>query len=382
MAFYTTGINRIESTNRLTVLEGYHSSVGVSTALLENIENDFMLFESLIGDDFKELKAVKEGASDEHLEAMLEASLMSFVNKLKELLKRLWDKVVSIIDTAIKTLMKVIIFDNKKFVEMYEKQVDSKNLSKMTYKWSVNRKNADSVFAGRQSPDHFKLSEGNSTLITSYRALTVEKAKEKIELFGTVKHKEEMLAKKLGLSRSTEFSKALHDYKESLWKDRSEEKGVSVRLYKNIKDTLKTSKDIIKGFTDMKSEVNKIYRERLNLIKETERDIKKADEKDSVQVFGSDKLDLATTRDAKSVISKKIQAIKKSIIIEQEVDLKAIGILIQIVKWKIKECRAVFARAVTYKEKSSVNASAEYLDGLDDIAYHRIEEMFEGVNAY
>lgn len=378
--FYTIGTNRITGYEDLAVSEGYNGQIGAATLTLESIQNDMALFEALICSDFQEISLIKESASDEQIIALMEASTTGFIGKLKEVLKKVWEKIKGLIKSFVTNLMNVIIRDNKKFVEKYKSEVIKKDLSKMKYRWSECKSGKDVVFGNNISPEKFNITGTDFDRLYNFNRLVnetdeeLDKIKQKI-----LDGKAETTAELLGIKNKVEMGEMLKEFKEQNYKDADEFEGLSSSLLTNIIEVLTNSKDIIKAFTKAETDCNKVYNNRLKELNAAQSAVSKlAPNGGTIENIEKERI-RSIPKDQVAHVSKALNVMYACIQAEQETVTKALSVLMETAKWKIKECRAVFARAAAYRP---VREDAEYMDALDDEAFHEVEELFEGTFAY
>ena len=148
-----TGGNRVTGTvEPLAEATGYKGEIGARMALIESVQNERALFNAIIESDFQEVNMLREGAD---IEALTESSLAGMGSKIKEFLKKVWEKIKALITSFNTMITTVIIRDNKNLVDYYRTEALKKDLSKMKYKWSECKKGKDEVFG----PDFDKPSD-------------------------------------------------------------------------------------------------------------------------------------------------------------------------------------------------------------------------------
>ena len=379
MAFYTSGINRITGYEELPVLEGYFGTVGASQITLESIQNDMALFEALIVTDFQEISMMSESASESELNSLLESSSVGFIDKIKEYLGKVWAKIKGLIKSFTVNLVNIVIRDNKKFVEKYKDSVSKKDLSGLKYKWSEHRKNKDGVFGGDISPIRFSYTNTNIDTLYNFSKLFNNSLENLDKIIDKTKAtKTEDLSKLLGLKSKTTFAEVLKDFREAHYRDVEEVEGLNSQRLMNIMETLTSSNDLITSFNKCESDTTKMYNDRIKELESARTTLAKL-------LPGGGTANIDNSGDRKynkeeiARANKALNALYTMIQVEQECVTKAIGVLFQITKWKIKECRSVFARAAAYNPRRE---NFDFMEGLDDEAYHEVEELFEGTYAY
>lgn len=329
---------------------GYRGNIGATQALIENVQNDRALFEAAIESDFQEVCIVREGAD---IEALNEASLSAMGSKIKEFLKRAWKKIKALISSFINMLMTVIIRDNKKLVEKYRTEVLKKDLGKLKFKWSESKGGKDTVFTDSfHKPLDFQylnILDGKSKIGSNDAAvLAADATKMRSKDF-----KDEMYKDGLKLVPDD----LLKSLKEAEYKDVDEMEGMSSNLLRNIMSALEESKETLKAYNKAKTDADKKYNERLKEIDGLLREAGRDKESDEVKI-------------------KKLNLRQAIVSTEQELATTLISTVTSAYKWKIKECRAAFARAAAFNEKL-VKENAELEDAMDDVQHGIIDDMFE-----
>lgn len=366
MAIFTNS-NRITGDYELDTPSGYEGSVGASQMFIESVQNDLTLFEALITNDFREVSLLNESASQDQVEALLEASAPAFIERIKEFLKKAWEKIKALVEAFITNLMNVVIRDNKKFVEKYKSEVLKKDLSKMKFKWSECKASKDEVFS--KDPVATATETFNTLNKTSIRDTDVAFLK-KVD---DPSFKENEYIKAFNTSETG--TKLYNHIKEEEFADKDEHTGLSDRLRDDIMDVLVNSSKILTALKKIKSDIDKIYTKRL---KEVD------DYKNKSAGMKSDSdIDIDGVK-AKSgdMTMRRLNALYKYCSVEQEVAKDSISIAISLVKWRIKECRAVFARAASFNAKLVKETDDDLLDAEDEAEEHELEEAFEGIYAY
>lgn len=151
----------VYSNNRLVFSEGYASEVeapepdtryygndGASRILAEAATNDLKMFEAIIGNDMQQAyveNAINEGADlEDKLMALQEAATGGIFSKLKEFLKKIWEKITGLIMSFVRKIQGAVTSDNKKLVDKFKKSIttNSTKLKKMKFKFSKPTGNA------------------------------------------------------------------------------------------------------------------------------------------------------------------------------------------------------------------------------------------------
>lgn len=344
-----TGGNRVTGTvEPLAEATGYKGEIGAKMALIESIQNDRALFEAVIETDFKEVHMVREGVE---IEALTEASISGMGSKIKEFLKKAWEKIKALISSFINMLMTVIIRDNKKLVDKYRTEVLKKTLTKMKFKWSECKEGKDEVFGNSfYKPLEFKelnLLDGKSKVGSNDPTVLAA---------DTLKMNSKDFKDSIYKEMDLDADDLVKSFKENHYKDVDNVEGMSSNLLRNIMAALEESKDTINAYKKASSEADTKYRNRL----------KEVD--DLLKAAGKDVAD--------DVQIKRLNLKRAIISTEQDVVTNLISTVTSGYKWKIKECRAAFARAAAFNEKL-VKENAELEDAMDDVQHGIIDDLFE-----
>lgn len=116
--------------------EDYRSVDSFAQTLVDIEQNNYALFEGLIMADFQELAAVKSGRiSESEIVAFREGTMSDVWNKIKEMFKKLWEKVKAILNHFLAFISGVFVRDNKKLVALWGDKIAGKDLSKLKVTW-------------------------------------------------------------------------------------------------------------------------------------------------------------------------------------------------------------------------------------------------------
>ena len=111
--------------------ESYVGTLGCMQCIIDIERENHAIFEEVLADDFLDAYYLQEG----YEMVIHEGAVETIFTRIKTFLKKIWEKIKGIFSTFIKKLDTVIIRDNKKFVEKYQREVRTKNLSKLKYKY-------------------------------------------------------------------------------------------------------------------------------------------------------------------------------------------------------------------------------------------------------
>ena len=358
--------------------ESYVGTLGCYNALIDMERNNRAIFEYNIARDFQEAVMVNEGASEEELLAFTEASLGGVISSLKAMLKKIWEKIKGVFNTFLKKLDTVIIRDNKKFVEKYQRQVRTKNLSKLKYKYCKQLAGFGDIKESLTTKDKFKDEADNvmKGFANWFGSLTFYKDMlEKDDLIPYFIEK--CISGKLKNVEMKDLSKEVHDI--CFDSEESEEGLDSSRLTEIIiiLQGDKTKKDIE---TAQKS-VDKHFRSVLKELDRYSKELSKSKIDDNNKKIEIDRPD-DTSKQVNITNNKTItNYLQNAGVIQtvinnlENVHNRAVACFLNENKFRISQARKVFAKAVSYNDKAK-NESV-YLDAVEEAAEYEINEMFE-----
>ena len=101
--------------------EGYSGGIGCQFAALEAVQTDFSFLTAFVQNDAHEIGMVREGAGDEDIHTMLEGTISDAWNKLKEWVKKIWEKIKGIFKAFIARLEDFMGKNGYAYFEKYKK---------------------------------------------------------------------------------------------------------------------------------------------------------------------------------------------------------------------------------------------------------------------
>lgn len=135
--------NTTSLVDNVVMAEGYDGSCGAALALIESARNDFAMFRAMLDVDARELQIQRESAgyvAEGEISALSESAVSGIWNKIKELFKKLAEKIKGIFHVFISKLDSLHKTD-KQMVKKYQKELYRKsNLGNLEVKW-INYKN-------------------------------------------------------------------------------------------------------------------------------------------------------------------------------------------------------------------------------------------------
>ena len=369
-----TGLNYY-SGEEIVADESYVGTLGCYNALIDMERNNHAIFEAGIARDFNQAVMVNEGASEEELMAFAEASLGGVISSLKAMLKKIWEKIKGVFNTFIKKLDTVIIRDNKKFVDKYQRQVRTKNLSKLKYKYCKQLAGFGELKTALV-PGTALQSEALTILGVLDNESTAASWKKHIDDGDLESYFiEGCISSNLKNVEMKDLAKEIHEL--CFDSEESEEGLDSARLTSIILD-LQGDK-IKKEITDAQKKTDKHFSAILKRVESYSKELGKAKKGDTVNVptdadSGSQKhlkMDDEQITDSLNVSG----IVQTCISTLENVHNRVVACFLNEHKFKISQSRRVFAKAVSYNDKAKNEAT--YLDAVEEAAEYEINEMFE-----
>lgn len=350
------------SGDEIVANENYMGSVGALQMTLEGFQTDQAIFESIIGMDFQEAMALNEGA--EEVEVFTEAAAGNFAEKIKDFVKKAWEKIKGLFQTFLTKFNSVVMRDNKAFVDKYKKSVLTKDLGKMKYKWSEPKNGLAEM----------KLDAVESEVASAIKAATSDAAgmNEKID---SGDYLDGLLSKMIGSNTdSKEFNK---DFHEAMFEDEDDEEGlkgdrltkiISILSDKKIiSDIEKSRKSIDKYFSKLLADINKVTN---NVAKDVPSD---SNERGEWKV-GGEKGTYKKKNAGKAVGF--LNTIYKAVSASQTGINMYTSRYLEAKKFEVKQARAVFARAAAFNPKA-VKENAIFVEAAGDAAEYEVMSSFE-----
>ena len=228
------GVYSLNRTNLNTIAqveaEPYSGFVGCYEAMIDMEHNNHVIFEALIQNDFKEAVYVNEG-NLEQAQIVNEASLAGIKDGIKKFLKKVWAKIMGILESFRSKIDGVIMRDNIAYVKKYEKEVRKKDLSKMKYKFSMPKAGFGTLAKSVEQPDQLKaIASGAISIIGTTSKESQSKFQEKQD-------KDFILKAVLGTDevKMKSFDKDLHAF---CFEKQEENTGLDANALRSIIDAL------------------------------------------------------------------------------------------------------------------------------------------------
>lgn len=352
MAMFSSGSLFLnEGSNKGTYLPQYSTPDAAIRMMTEGHLNDLTIFESAFALDVQEIEAKQNGIplTESQMEVLYEGFLGDVWNRIKELAKKIKDKISSIISSFITKLKMICTSNVKDLVNKYKSQFLTADASNVRVKnWRQPKGDIKPNFTDVANlwDSKFKSATGDG-IKTLQKEYDIEKCR------GIV----------LGKSSytSAEFKEEIMDrlYQSTETKDgfKSDEKTA-------IMDTLTSSSKDIKNIKDAEREVN-------NSLKEIERN-------------ANDELKnaLDTEKTANNSTERTEKAQRANLYLQtvnnfQTISGEYFGTFMAATKMNIAQCRRAFIAIATHREKKEGVIDDEYLNVMMEVSDYDVESEFD-----
>ena len=375
----------------VAVDESYDGLVGIYRMIEESARNEHAIFEHVIACDFAEAYVENGAMNESSLEAINEASLGEIWEKVKEFVKKMWEKILGIIQNLLVKIQSVFIRDGKELVRKYDKRIlermNTNKLSKMPVKYHRENKSSKAGISDSASllkediitavavsklgdawdrecglvmkADNFnaKKSDGDK----DWKDVT-DKVKDRDEVKPYTSDdiedmKDDALSTLLGSSTDTKsFTKDLMD---DVFEEYDEE-GFTTEDYRFCKTTLEGFKKALNTIKKQETLAKKEYKEDMRKIEQIQKkfgkDLTKEHYKSSAalaRAYASRAIQINNARNA--VIGTMFAGITS------------------VTKKMFAEARSLWIKAASYGGK----AESTFLEAVQEVSDWEVEEMFE-----
>jgi hypothetical protein len=369
-----TNLNDFDS-NEIVANESYFGDVASFQMMMESTQNDQAIFDSIITNDFKEAASVHEGVE---LELVTEGA-GEFMDKIKELIKKAWEKIKGMFKSFLTKFNSVIMRDNKAFVEKYKKEVLTKNLSKLKFKYSEP---ITSASPAGSLDDTYKLIRAGLAKVASN---DLDKLTEDLD---SGDYADSLYAEACSGSDSKTFNK---DFHEMNFKDEEEVEGLESGVLSAMIAELTSSAKALTDLEKASKAVDKIFNDTLKEIGKLQNILVKAapfkdDEgaasgtnhvvnKDSKGVEGHVQYTTKGSKENKEGSMKRANMSYKIVSIQQTVMTRMSAAILTETKFSIAQSRRVFAQAAAFNAKS-IKEDAILIEAVGDAAQWEIMSSF------
>ena len=111
----------LSSNYTVEAAEGYPGGIGCQIAALEAAQTDFSFLTAFVQSDAHEIGMVREGSGNEEMYSMLEGAISDAWDKLKEWVKKIWEKIKGIFKSFIARLEDFMGKNGYAYYEKYRK---------------------------------------------------------------------------------------------------------------------------------------------------------------------------------------------------------------------------------------------------------------------
>lgn len=388
MGIYSTNrFNSLGADITLEAAEGYNGEIGAALAMLEGYQNDMAIFNGVIASDFQAAAAVHEGAGDDEVYVLQEASLKGAWEKLKEFFKKLGEKIKGLFKAFIAKMDSVFMKDSAAFYKKYEKDIRLKD------KWT----DFSVKVRAPKTEGKYNLEFKEADIFKIEVSISVDEVQKKIDDFDTEEEFGKTAAayiKELNASVTPgEFEK---EYTDLLLNDMDDVEfnsnsilggwvGGILNQKKGLKDLQDTNDKIEKQIKTIIANIDKIEKKAAST--DVGKSGKTVDLKQAVAVSGKDKgegwySDTASvsgdaTDDAVikgvSRIQKSYALARKQANVLQDVFNKYASVSIKVYKDICSSARKVFAAAVAWSPK----AESALVAAAGEAAYYEAVDMID-----
>ena len=236
----------LSSNYTVEAAEGYSGGIGCQIAALEAAQTDFSFLTAFVQSDAREIGMVREGAGVEEMHAMLEGAVSDAWNKLKEWVKKIWEKIKGIFKSFIARLEDFMGKNGYAYFEKYRKVLyDGTPIKDLKAKYSkVDDKQLDDLLTGRKMNDVFADAFDDKDVV-------VNDDKDQSEIV------DEYLGKMLG--ESTDKKSFKKDFHDKCFESESTEDLESGKIAEYVK-YISDKKSIIEKFEKQRDNIDKSFK--------------------------------------------------------------------------------------------------------------------------
>lgn len=352
--FFSSNGGSVLGSNKGTYLPQYSTPDASIRMMTEGYLNDLTIFESAFALDAQEIEAKQSGIplTESQIEVLYEGFLGDVWNRIKELAKKIKDKISSIVSAFITKLKMICTSNAKDLVNKYKKQfmaADATNVKVKNWR-EVKNKNWKSLVKFATLADawgNIDSKNDENSVNTIEKEYEIENCRGKVlgkSSYTSAEFKEELMDRTFGSVETKDGFK-------------SDEKTP-------IMDTLVSSSDNIKALNESERTTN-------NSLKEFERtaddNLKKA-------------LDLdKSTNDAakRSLEARKANVYLQIINNFQTISGEFYSTIMSCIKLEIAQCRRAFIAIATHREKKEGVIDDDYLNVMMEASDYDVESDFD-----
>jgi hypothetical protein len=338
----------------------YAGTAGIGRCMYESTVNDCILGESLLMQDFNEVRAMREGTVlESEMRVMQENVVTDFFKKCKELLIKLGKKIAGIFRQVYAKLTQWFVRSGKMYVKMHRKTVLSKDIRNLEIKKYRKPKNFKADTKVKEISDQFNnlikdVKNKNKTDMkiavnfNNYRDSSVS-TKE------TSEYKYELL----GINEDDDYYEHLMN---AAYEDEDTVSASNISLTKTL-DNVEKGSETIRNLKKLEKTFKENIKKAQSAITTLEGKVNKMEESDSNKKSNTDY----------------ITQIRSSVSAFQQAMNTATSAAIRVVKFSIKQDRSVIAQIVAYTPKAENGllmreAAEDAADEVDEILDSPAEE--------
>ena len=334
----------------------YEGIIGCYEAMIDQTYNDQLLFESLIGADFVEVKALREGTE---FDILNEGTLGDIFKRVKKFLQDIFERIMGVIASLEKKVLKLLKKDADSLLKKYEADFNKNDTSDMKYKW---REYSD---IGVDD----KIDDVTTKAETRFKQLEAAKDIEQMKAFEEKSIKDgkierSMLASACGKTTEGDYTDPKDfdkDFEKHAVKEEKEEEGLDAGRKKEILDTLRGKEletDLIGAKKKLKAQYEKLKKE----------------------VEGVEKAELEAAKEdnkGKELAHKKAVLCSAILSQMQSADNRIIPACVRLSKDKFNMCKSILVKGANHKgkkkdddKKEEAKNEAVFIEALADAVYH------------
>lgn len=354
MALFSTG-SYLNRSDKGTYLPQYSTPDAAIRMMTEGHLNDLTIFESAFALDAQEIEAKQNGMplTESQMEVLYEGFLGDVWNRIKELAKKIKDKISSIVSSFITKLKMICTSNVKDLVNKYKKQFMSADATNVRVKnWREPKKD-------NTNPNFADI----ANLWNKFKSASEEDIKKYQKEYNIEKCRALAIEKQTSYT-SAEFKEEIMDRK---FQSVETKDGFKSNEKTYIMDTLVSSSKDIKDIRDAERETN-------NALKEFERN-------------ANDELKAALDIERKTSPNDNSQertekAQRANLYLQTTNNFQTIsgewfGTLMAATKMNVAQCRRAFIAIATHKEKKEGVIDDDYLNVMMEASDYDVESEFD-----
>lgn len=369
MGIFTINTTKLGNSDYTVVAnENYSGVAGAMQVLIDGAQNDQALFEALIATDFQEIEYARLNESAK-IASLNEATGEGVFSRLKEFIKKMWEKLKGIITSFVNKLKAKFISNNAKLVSKYGTDVRKKTFGKnFVYKYSETE-------LIKPSKDLDVIKDIINPKNDKYFAMTDYTKVEKEISNGTTA---KMLYSSL-VSNGTTNDNFADKFHKKMFKSEKEYRGLDSSRLSSIMKNLENGKEEIEKVKELQDSLDDFCKDLISTYDDLADKYAEGDSDDVILKNNIEK-DLYNTKAAKSSkgqLTKMAVIYSKLASLGQTVCSKYTSAYLKEIKFGIAQDRKVFIKAIGWRD--SQNESAEdtsiLFNAIDESVDYDLEEL-------